>query len=394
MGMDISKIKKRQCKGELTMKIVYIVPLLAPYAISRFRELGKIDDVELHVIVEKNTFAERSGWKYQEIEGVHTYLLDGKTHSYSIENKKSGYKIENAHMFTKGLRKLVKNINPDFCIVCNSTQILSLLGPKKYQLGVVVEDTLRAEEGRKKINRIIKKYLLKTADIYFPYSKDAKLFLEKNKITDNCYQSSWSINPTLFRKSLDKIDIFRTKYHLDSQKNIYTIASALIPLKGIKQFINAWKEMPEDFLAKTELNILGSGPLEQELKQLVKDSNMEENVMFRGKLPYNEVADFFTCTDVFVLPTLQDLCSLTIFEAIASGLPVMTTIYNGARDLVHEGKNGYIFDPENKESIKEALAAMDKADLKAMSMESQAIAAEYTDDKVMKKFYEILKGLM
>lgn len=377
------------------MKVVYIVPLLAPYAISRFRELGKINDVELHVIVEKSTIEGRTGWKYQEIEGVHTYLLNGKTHSYSIEHKKSGYTVENFHMFSKGLRKLVNKIKPDFCIVCNSMQILSLLGPRKYHLGVVVEDTLRAEEGRKKINRIVKRFLLKTADIYFPYSKDAECFLKKNGITENCYPSSWSINPELFGKKLEQNNVtLREKFGLTSQKTIYTIVSALIPLKGIRQFIEAWKEMPEKFLAGVELHILGDGPSEEELRQLVEDNNLENQIIFRGNLPYNEVAEFLSCTDVFVLPTLQDLCSLALFEAVAAGLPVMTTIYNGARDLVHEGKNGYIFDSENVESIKNALNAMNESDLKALSEVSKEIAAEYTDAKVMRRFYNTLKELM
>ncbi|MGF0148354.1 glycosyltransferase [Mediterraneibacter faecis] len=376
------------------MKIVYVVPLLAPYAITRFQELGKNEDVELHVIVEKDTFEERTGWKYQEIEGVHTYLLNGQVHSYSVEHKKSGYVIDNAHMYSKGLRRLVNNINPDICIVCNSTQLLSLLGPRKYKVGVVVEDTLRAEEGRKKLNRLVKRLLLKSADIYFPYSKDAMMFLKKNGIKQNCYPSSWSIGESFFEKKDRDINKLKEKFQLESSKKIYTIVSALIPRKGIKQFIDAWKDMPRSFLNNTELHIVGSGPLENELKNSVKEYGLEYSIVFRGNLPYADVADFLSCTDVFVLPTLEDLCSLAVFEAVASGLPVMTTIYNGARDLVNEGVNGYVFDPENRKSIIEALNKMDRADLHAMAAASKELSNKYTDKQVMYNFYLTLKGLI
>lgn len=376
------------------MKIVYIVPLLAPYAISRFRELGKYEDVELHVIVEKDTYEERAGWKYQKIKGVHTYLLNGKVYSYSVEHKKSGYAIDNAHMYSKGLRRLINRINPDICIVCNSTQLLSLLGPRKYKVGVVVEDTLRAEEGRKKINRIIKRILLKSADVYFPYSKDAMNFLKKNGIEKNCYPSSWSIGESFFEKKDKDVKKLKKDFQLESSKKIYTIVSALIPRKGIKQFIEAWKNMPNSFLHCTELHILGNGPLKDELEYSVKEYGLEHSIVFRGNLPYTDVADFLNCTDVFVLPTLEDLCSLAVFEAVASGLPVMTTIYNGARDLVHEGVNGYVFDPEDKNSIIEALNKMNKADLCAMSEASKKISKKYTDEEVMFDFYQILKEII
>lgn len=376
------------------MKVVYVVPLLAPYAISRFQELGKNEDVDLHVIVEKDTFKERTGWKYQEIEGVHTYLLNGKVYSYSVNHEGSGYTIDQAHMYSKGLRRLVNSINPDICIVCNSTQLLSLFGARKYKVGVVVEDTLRAEEGRKKLNRLIKRLLLKSADFYFPYSKDAMKFLKKNGIEKNCYPSSWSIGESFFEKKDRDINKLKKGFRLESSKKKYTIVSALIPCKGIKQFIDAWKDMPESFLNNTELHIVGNGPLENELKHCVKEYGLEHSIIFWGSLPYADVADFLSCSDVFVLPTLQDLCSLAVFEAIASGLPVMTTIYNGARDLVHEGVNGYVFDSENRESIVEALNKMDKADLHAMAAASKELANKYTDQKVMSDFYLTLKGLI
>lgn len=376
------------------MRIAFVVPLLAPYAISRFAELGRNKDVDLHVIVEKDTFEERKGWKYQEIEGVHTYLLDGKTHGYSVEHKESGYSINNAYLYSKGLKKLVRKIDPDFCIVCNSTQILELFGFRKYKLGVVVEDTLRAEQGRKKLNRMVKRALLKTADFYLPFSEDAVCFLRSNGINSNFYRSSWSIGSGFFRNVKSDIIALKNKYSINEEKQIYTIVSALIPRKGIIQFINAWNCMSDRFKTNKELHILGSGPLEKEIKELIEKYELCNCIKLEGNRPYLEVAEFLECTDVFVLPTLEDLCSLAVFEAVAFGLPIMTTIYNGARDLVVEGVNGYVFDPEQNDSIVEALNKIDNSDLQTMSKESLEIAKKYTDENVMKELYSTLQGIM
>ena len=155
-------------------KVVYVVPILTPYAIARFQVLAKEMGIDLHVIVEKSRTDERngSGGSYQEIKDCHTYLLESREHGYQLWNTKSGYAINESRKYSFGLRALVKKIDPDIVIVCNSTQILFLAGPKKYKLGVVVEDTPRAEEGRRPLNRLVKRLLMGTADFYLPFNSD------------------------------------------------------------------------------------------------------------------------------------------------------------------------------------------------------------------------------
>ena len=74
------------------MRIVYVVPVLAPYAIHRFKELAKINNVEVHVIVEKATSSDRIGWKFEEIEGVTTHLIEKNfSHKFVKTNKGGTY---------------------------------------------------------------------------------------------------------------------------------------------------------------------------------------------------------------------------------------------------------------------------------------------------------------
>ena len=174
------------------MKIVYVVPVLAPYAIPRFQELAKIDGVEVHVIVEKATSSDRIGWKFEEIEGVTTHLIKKNYAHKFIKNNKNGNYLQNdEHIFPIGIRKILKKINPNVVIVCNASQLLMLLGPRKYKLGIIIEDTLRADEGRKPLNKFIKKLLLKTADFYCPFSEDSIDYLNAYGFKDKLIRSSW-----------------------------------------------------------------------------------------------------------------------------------------------------------------------------------------------------------
>lgn len=375
-------------------KVVYVVPILTPYAIERFRVLAGEQGVDLHVVVENARNDERngSGGSYQEIENCRTYLLNSKQRHYQVKHRGSGYAIDESRKYSFGLRSLVEKIDPDIVIVCNSTQILFLMGPRKYQLGVVVEDTPRAEEGRKPLNRWVKRMLMRTADFYIPFSKDAVDFLNQNGIDHPFIHSTWSMDVDFFT-DLDENAKAEKRAELGmDERRSYIIVAALIARKGLRQFLQGWSAMPESFHRNNQIFLLGDGPLKEELTAFVQECGLG-NVHFLGGRPYKEVSHCLQCSDVFVLPTLEDLCSLSVLEAMAAKLPVLTTIYNGARQFVEEGENGYIFDSEDIGSITDTLGKMETADLKAMSASSAEMIQQYTNERVMRQLAEDLLAL-
>ena len=366
------------------IKVVYIVPIIAPYAIPRYQELAKNKDIEVHVIAERDTNVERSGWHFQDIKGVKTYLLQGKiTKSFEIRNRKDGYKMQKSRVFSTELRKKIKEIAPDVVLACNSTQLMLLLGQKRtYKLGVVVEDTLRAAEGRSKIDALIKKMMLKTANFYLPFSDDAVTFLEANGIKGPFIRSTWSMDVDFFRDLSSETIVMKKKEYGMNKKHNYVLVAGLIPRKGILQFLDAWKEMKSEFHKDSDLFILGDGVLEHDIRSYIGVNGLE-NVKLVGNKPYAEVSHYLQCGDIFVLPTLEDLCSLSVLEAMAAKKPVLTTIYNGARQFVKEGRNGYVFDTLKKSEVVKVLETMYQADLKLMSDASKEMVENYSTKKVV-----------
>lgn len=366
------------------IKVVYIVPIIAPYAIPRYQELAKNENIEVHVIAERDSYKTRPGWHFQNIDGVKTHLLKGNvTKSYVTENKNDGYKTQKSRVFSTDLRKKIKEIDPDVVLACNSTQIMMLLGQKRtYKLGVVVEDTLRAAEGRRAVNAFIKRLMLKTADFYLPFSDDAVAFLQANGIQGPYIRSTWSLDVDFFRDLTPKqIDKKKKEFGMVKKCN-YILIAALVPGKGILQFLDSWKEMSRNFHENTDIFIIGTGILEQDIRKYIADEGLE-NVKLVGSKPYIEVSHYLQCGDIFVLPTLDDLCSLSVLEAMAAKKPVLTTIYNGARQFVTIGKNGYIFDTLKKNEIIDVLKKMENADLNMMSAASGKMIEDYSTAKVM-----------
>lgn len=376
------------------IKVVYVVPLIAPYAIPRYQKLAENSALEVHVIAETGELSERAGWKFQNITGVQMHLLKGKvTKNHHIENKKDGYKMQKTYIRSPELKRTIQSINPDIVLVCNSSQIATLSGSgRKYKLGVIVEDTLRAAEARPLLNKIVKQFMLKKADFYCPFSKDAEMFLKANGIKEPYIRSTWSMDVDFFRDlSLEQITEMKEAYGM-KKKTTYIMVSSLIPRKGIMQFLEAWKEMPNDFHDESTLYVLGSGELEENARQYIKN-NKCDNVRLEGNKSYSEVSHYLQCGDIFVLPTLEDLCSLSVLEAMAAKKPVLTTIYNGARQFVKDGANGFVFDPLNKADTHRVLKNVMDSDINEMSLASSNMIKEFTTDKVMGRFGDDLISL-
>ncbi len=89
----------------------------------------------------------------------------------------------------------------------------------------------------------------------------------------------------------------------------------------------------------------------------------------------------YAAADAFVIPTLEDNWSLVVPEAMSCGLPILCSKYNGCwPELVHPGRNGWVFDPLDKEDMARCLLACAASgdELGRMGLESQRIVADFT----------------
>lgn len=376
----------------MNMRLVFVVPILAPYHIFRFESLARIENVEVHIVVERDTDKERAGWAFQEIPGCQVHLLGSKRFkSYQVKHKKEGYSIEQSRFYPFGLKKLLVKIDPDIVLVCNAMQVLFASGKRRYRIGIIVEDTLRAAEGRTLTNKVLKRIAYNKVDLCIPFTQSAMEFLQKNRIEKPTIRSSWSIRVDLFQDlcTEEKREKMRIALGLPDDKVKFIIVSSLIPRKGIVQFLQAWDAMPSGFASRVELYICGDGPLRSSISDYTKEKGRMD-VHLLGNQDYKDIAHYLQCCDVFVLPTLEDLCSLAVFEAMAAGRPVLTTVYNGAKEMVIENENGYIFDVMDRSSICTALEKIMTADLRAFGNRSSEIMQSYTNDIVMERLYRDL----
>lgn len=173
---------------------------------------------------------------------------------------------------------------------------------------------------------------------------------------------------------------------------LFLYVGRLIRIKGLKELLNGWAKFCTDCKTrglKCTLVIIGSGPEEKNLKQQIDDLQLA-NVRFQGVVEYDGLPAYYAAADVFVIPTLEDNWSLVVPEAMACGLPILCSKYNGCwPELVKDGSNGWVFDPLDPQDVARCLnlCATQKfpvgggISLHEMGEESKSILKEHTPRK-------------
>ncbi|KMN46588.1 MULTISPECIES: glycosyltransferase [Bacillus] len=109
----------------------------------------------------------------------------------------------------------------------------------------------------------------------------------------------------------------------------------LSPYKDQKTLIKALHFIVKNFNYNIQLNIVGKGPLESELKQFVKDLEIEQHVNFHGFVPWGEeLFNLYDRNDLFVLSSLTEGMPRVVLESLARGLPVVSTEVSGSIEIL------------------------------------------------------------
>ncbi len=109
----------------------------------------------------------------------------------------------------------------------------------------------------------------------------------------------------------------------------------------VEAFILAAREIPA-----LKLLLLSDGPQSAEITKMITDANMLDRVEMPGFLPNEQLPGYYQRADLYVAASLSDGSSVSLMEALASGLPVLVTDMLSNREWVDEGVEGWLF-PEN-----------------------------------------------
>ncbi len=185
------------------------------------------------------------------------------------------------------------------------------------------------------------------------YENTKVIFLKriKKSVIHNCINAK-TINKTTYNRSEIK-----KRFGVDDRTIVLTNIGYFNEQKAQELLIQSIK-IVVDRILQVKLIIVGWGPLENKLRELVKTLKIEDNVIFAGKRQHEEVFEILSITDLFVLSSLWEGFGLVIGEAMAMGKPVVATETDGSQVLVVENETGLLVPPGDPRALAAAIISL------------------------------------
>jgi len=190
----------------------------------------------------------------------------------------------------------------------------------------------------------------------------------------------------------------KTKYGLSVRRRlgipddmlVFSLVAHNFSLKGVRELIIAASNMEKR--EKCCWLVAGRGKPGRFLN-LAKELCVESRIMFTGAVSRAE--EIYAASDVYVHPTWYDPCSLVVLEALASGLPVITTKFNGAGELLQDGKSGFVIEsPRETDALHNIMTRLTNRELRDhMSVEARKLAETIPWEKHFRKMEEVMTDI-
>jgi len=196
-----------------------------------------------------------------------------------------------------------------------------------------------------------------------------------------------------FRPDIDGSEV-RSDLGLKKGQQIVLWVGRVVPHKGIENLVEASK-----YVENARFIIGGWGPHLPAIRRLAKSFDVEDRVIFSGRLARSELPRYYAACDVFVLPSVSRLEAFGIvaLEAMSSGKPVVVTDMPGVREVVSDGVEGLLCEPLNAEDLAEKINRL-LADPVLRSRMGRAgrkkVSAEFGIRRVVDKLEAVYKEVL
>lgn len=295
------------------------------------------------------------------------------------------------------LFKLLRRLRPDVLHTYN----LGMIEYHATALLAGVPARVHAEHGRdasdphgtNRKHNALRRLLVPVIDRYVPVSRDLERWLlgvvgippEKIELIDNgvdterfrpgSAEEAWSA-PGMF--------VIGTVGRLQDVKDQATLIEAFVRLR----------EMLPGHRERLRLVLVGDGPLRGQLAQQIADYGLQDCAWLTG--PRSDVAPPMRSFSLFVLSSIAEGTPVTMLEAMASGLPVVSTAVGGIPDLVLDGVSGTLVPARDPQRLAEALASYvvdaDRTRLHGTAGRAR-IEQKYSVDAMLAHYLDLYDGL-
>ncbi len=316
------------------------------------------------------------------------YKLNPKIKLYKLnlygESKNFMQSILKFIKITRSLRKIYLEINPDVIIAHGNREIslstISSILAKKKIIGYIHNDQSKFYKDKSKFWRILEKLIYPLVDrlIIMDISilKKIPFFARKKAIQVNNPVDDKYFNSQKIQKNLNIIHV-----------------GSFVKRKNQTCLIKAFGQLSNKF-PSSKLVLIGEGPEKDKCQELCRNLKIENRVEFLGNV--KNVSDYLIRSAIFVMPSYSEGMSISILEALASGLPLVTTDFSPFHKKVTvSGENGYLVKVNDEFDMakKIDLILADNKLREKMSLASKKISREFSIEKVSQQWDILFKQI-
>lgn len=362
-------------------KVLFLTNFPSPYRVNFFDELGKYLDVTVLYSdrVEDITHRNRS------------WFEDGKGGFQPVQLKKT-FGIKDENLCLDVLTWLKKDW--DAIVIggySSPTAILAMLYLRLRKIPFYMEVDGGLIRQERKIKYLIKRTLVRLAPMWLSTGRFTTKYLvhygaEAENVTHYPFSSLYEENILPGIVPLEEKLALRKELEIPEENMVLAIGQ-FIHRKGFDVLLRSAVSLDKN----VGIYIVG-GEATEEYRKMKEELGLE-NVHFLGFQKKDVLARFYKAADLFVLPTREDIWGLVINEAMAYGLPVITTDRCVAGlELVEDGVNGYIVPVEDENALAEKMCAALASDRNAMGAASLEKIRPYTLENMAKVHGEIFES--
>ncbi|MCR5572682.1 MAG: glycosyltransferase [Candidatus Saccharibacteria bacterium] len=162
------------------------------------------------------------------------------------------------------------------------------------------------------------------------------------------------IDLSRFAKGRANADIYE-KYNIPRNIPIVLYVGRVDPEKSLDVLMHAFVDVLQK-VPKAHLVVVGDGTARQKLEKIAAKEGIVNHAHFLGRIIGDDLPQVYRTGTVFAITSKTETQSIVIMEAMASGLPVVTVKAGAVPELVKHGKNGYIYDPDDKDGVARGIA--------------------------------------
>ena len=164
--------------------------------------------------------------------------------------------------------------------------------------------------------------------------------------------------------------------------------------KGVQTLITAFKHIPSPDI---RLHIVGKGPDQEEFKQIASN---DKRIIFHGFIENENVIKLIETANIMVVPSIcYDNSPVVINESFITGTPVIGSKIGGIPENIHENVNGYLFEPENHDELKDHIIDLIKNTYVLKSLEKGAFntvpdnSMDIMGEKLLKEYNKLINKI-